>query len=57
MIILTASQTTVTMSGLRLCTRIFCSVRARSSSSRQLSGPRVVTSSRKLAPDLEIEYL
>ena len=57
MIILTASQTTVTMSGLRLCTRIFCSVRASSNSSRQLSGPSCVTSNRKLAPDLREESL
>ena len=53
MIILIASQTTVTMSGLRLCTRIFCSVRASSSNSRQLSGPSCVTSNRKFAPDLK----
>ena len=55
MIILTASQTTVTMSGLRLCTRIFCSVRASSSNSRQLSGPSCVTNKRKFAPDLRKE--
>ena len=53
MIILIASQTTVTMSGLRLCTRIFCSVRASRSNSRQLSGPSCVTSNLKLAPDLQ----
>ena len=52
MICMRASVTEVNTSGRREWIMIFCSVKIISSSCRQLSGPRVFSMFRKLAPDL-----
>lgn len=51
-IIAIASLTDVSTSGRNECTSIFCSVKINNNISKQLSGPKLISNCRKLAPDL-----